>query len=91
MIVAAREAGREPFKIADLGLAEFGRKEIRLAKEAGFNMIRPWRHPPAPMWLDLADEMGMYEDDLDRLGMLSFDAWRAGRLVVDTGIHGISE
>ncbi|MEN8150610.1 MAG: DUF885 domain-containing protein [Planctomycetota bacterium] len=35
----------------------------------------------------LADEMGLYEDDLDRLGVLSFDAWRASRLVVDTGIH----
>ncbi|MEX2582268.1 MAG: adenosylhomocysteinase, partial [Gemmatimonadota bacterium] len=30
---AAREAGREPFKVADLGLAEFGRKEIRLAEQ----------------------------------------------------------
>ncbi len=36
----------------------------------------------------LADEMGLYTDDVDRLGMLSFDAWRASRLVVDTGIHG---
>jgi uncharacterized protein (DUF885 family) len=35
----------------------------------------------------LADEMGLYSSDVDRLGMLSFDAWRAGRLVVDTGIH----
>lgn len=35
------------------------RKEIRLAKEAGFNMIRPWRRPPAPIWLDIADEMGV--------------------------------
>lgn len=35
----------------------------------------------------LADEMGLYESDLDRLGMLSYDAWRASRLVVDTGIH----
>ena len=34
-------------------------QEIRLAKEAGFNMIRPWRKPPPPMWLDLCDEMGM--------------------------------
>ena len=29
---AARKAGREPFKVKDLGLAEFGRKEIRLAE-----------------------------------------------------------
>lgn len=35
----------------------------------------------------LADEMGLYSGDLDRLGMLSFDAWRAARLVVDTGLH----
>jgi uncharacterized protein (DUF885 family) len=35
----------------------------------------------------LADEMGLYENDLDRMGMLSYDAWRASRLVVDTGLH----
>tara|TARA_R110002073_G_scaffold336295_2_gene531893 strand:- start:43547 stop:45394 length:1848 start_codon:yes stop_codon:yes gene_type:complete len=35
----------------------------------------------------LADEMQMYTGDLDRMGMLSYDAWRASRLVVDTGIH----
>lgn len=35
----------------------------------------------------LADEMGLYTSDLDRMGMLSFDAWRASRLVVDTGLH----
>ncbi len=35
----------------------------------------------------LAAEMGLYSGDLDRMGMLSFDAWRASRLVVDTGIH----
>ena len=37
----------------------------------------------------LADEMGLYEDDLDRLGMLSSDVWRACRLVVDTGLHAM--
>src|SRR6185312_14760807 len=37
----------------------------------------------------LADEMGLYTGDLDRLGKLSFDAWRASRLVVDTGIHAM--
>jgi uncharacterized protein (DUF885 family) len=35
----------------------------------------------------LCDEMGLYSGDLERLGMLSFDAWRACRLVVDTGMH----
>ncbi|HEX8693344.1 MAG TPA: adenosylhomocysteinase [Longimicrobium sp.] len=30
---AAAEAGREPFKVKDLSLAEFGRKEIRLAEQ----------------------------------------------------------
>ncbi len=37
----------------------------------------------------LADEMGLYSGDLDRLGMLSYDAWRACRLVVDTGMHAL--
>jgi uncharacterized protein (DUF885 family) len=37
----------------------------------------------------LADEMGLYSSDLTRLGMLSTDAWRAARLVVDTGLHAM--
>jgi uncharacterized protein (DUF885 family) len=37
----------------------------------------------------LSDEMGLYSGDMDRFGILSFDAWRAGRLVVDTGIHAL--
>jgi len=37
----------------------------------------------------LCDEMGLYSSDLDRFGILSFDAWRAGRLVVDTGMHAL--
>lgn len=51
--------GLYPNGIAYPDSEEMARKEIRLAKEAGFNMIRPWRRPPAPMWLDLADEMGV--------------------------------
>jgi uncharacterized protein (DUF885 family) len=37
----------------------------------------------------LADEMGLYESDVDRLGMLASDSWRACRLVVDTGLHAM--
>ncbi|HVR83974.1 MAG TPA: DUF885 domain-containing protein [Planctomycetota bacterium] len=37
----------------------------------------------------LGDEMGLYEDDLSRFGMLTYQAWRACRLVVDTGLHAM--
>ena len=37
----------------------------------------------------LADELGLYRERCERLGQLNFDAWRASRLVVDTGIHAI--
>jgi uncharacterized protein (DUF885 family) len=35
----------------------------------------------------LADEIGLYSSELDRLGMLSNEAYRAARLVVDPGMH----
>ena len=37
----------------------------------------------------LSDEMGLYSSDLDRIGVLSYDSWRACRLVVDTGMHAM--
>jgi uncharacterized protein (DUF885 family) len=37
----------------------------------------------------LAAEMGLYTDDLERIGMLAADSWRSCRLVVDTGIHAL--
>jgi uncharacterized protein (DUF885 family) len=35
----------------------------------------------------LADELELYPDELARYGMLGYQAWRACRLVVDTGLH----
>lgn len=56
---AAFFEGLYPTKLAYPDSREMAIKEIKLAKEAGFNMIRPWRKPAPPMWLDLCDEMGM--------------------------------
>jgi uncharacterized protein (DUF885 family) len=54
----------------------------------------PWATPPTSRgWgLDaerLAAEMGLYSDDLERIGMLAADSWRSCRLVVDTGLHAL--
>lgn len=37
----------------------------------------------------LSDELELYSGPLTRLGRLSLEAWRAARLVVDTGIHAL--
>src|SRR5207342_1795192 len=37
----------------------------------------------------LADEMGLFRDERERFGMLDAQAWRAARLVVDTGLHAL--
>jgi uncharacterized protein (DUF885 family) len=37
----------------------------------------------------LADEMGLYRSQGERFGMLDGQAWRAARLVVDTGLHAL--
>jgi uncharacterized protein (DUF885 family) len=37
----------------------------------------------------LGDEMGFYTDPYSKFGQLTYDMWRAVRLVVDTGLHGM--
>lgn len=59
------------------GLPEFQRHEGSTAYVEGWGLYAE----------RLADEMGLYSSDLDRLGMLTADSWRSARLVVDTGLH----
>jgi uncharacterized protein (DUF885 family) len=37
----------------------------------------------------LADELGLFSSDVDRMGLLSNEALRAARLVVDSGMHAL--
>jgi uncharacterized protein (DUF885 family) len=70
--------------------------QIAIAQELeGLPAFRRFAGPTAfvegwAMYVErLAAEMDLYSGDLDRFGILSFDAWRACRLVVDTGIHAL--
>jgi len=38
----------------------------------------------------LGDEMGFYQDGYSKFGRLTYDMWRAVRLVVDTGLHAMN-
>jgi uncharacterized protein (DUF885 family) len=37
----------------------------------------------------LGEEMGFYEDPYSKFGLLTYDMWRAIRLVIDTGLHSM--
>lgn len=61
------------------GLPEFQRHDGSTAYVEGWGLYAE----------RLAEEMGLYSSGLDCLGMLTADAWRCARLVVDTGLHAL--
>ena len=63
----------------ELDLPEFRRQSVTSSYTEGWGLYTE----------RLADEMGLYSDEVQRLGMLAADSLRSSRLVVDTGIHAL--
>jgi uncharacterized protein (DUF885 family) len=74
------------FQIAiEMDLQGLGRFRTLGAKMAGSAYVEGWG-----LYTErLAEEMGLYQTDAERLGMLDAQSFRAARLVVDSGLHAM--
>jgi hypothetical protein len=68
-----------PRTLAAPATEELARRELMLARDAGFNLVRMHLKPPPPLTLDLADELGLLVLEEPPIGRLDDSRWMRER------------